>query len=39
MIWQCYSLLAYNLGFTFEDVVAAYIEKNEENYNRQRSGY
>ena len=39
MIWQCYSLLAYNLGFTFEDVVAAYIEKNEENYNRQHSGY
>ena len=38
-IWQCYGLLAYNLGFTFEDVVAAYIEKNEENYNRQRSGY
>ncbi|MFJ5791576.1 dUTP diphosphatase [Lysinibacillus sp. NPDC097162] len=38
-IWQCYGLLAYNLGFTFEDVVSAYIEKNEENYNRQRSGY
>jgi len=38
-IWQCYGLLAYNLGFTFEDVVGAYIEKNEENYNRQRSGY
>jgi len=39
VIWQCYGLLAFNLGFTFEDVVAAYIEKNEENYNRQRSGY
>ncbi|MFJ7646050.1 dUTP diphosphatase [Lysinibacillus sp. NPDC097279] len=38
-IWQCYGLLAYNLGFTFEDVVSAYIEKNEENYNRQRNGY
>ncbi|NOG28628.1 dUTP diphosphatase [Lysinibacillus fusiformis] len=38
-IWQCYGLLAYNLGFTFEDVVRAYIEKNEENYNRQRTGY
>ncbi|UPW82374.1 dUTP diphosphatase [Lysinibacillus sp. Ag94] len=38
-IWQCYGLLAFNLGFSFEDVVAAYIEKNEENYNRQRSGY
>lgn len=38
-IWQCYGLLAYNLGFTFEDVVHAYIEKNQENYNRQRTGY
>ncbi|MGE7984828.1 dUTP diphosphatase [Lysinibacillus fusiformis] len=38
-IWQCYGLLAYNLGFTFEDVVRAYIEKNQENYNRQRTGY
>ncbi|WP_313470768.1 dUTP diphosphatase [Lysinibacillus sp.] len=38
-IWQCYGLLAYNLEFTFEDVVGAYIEKNQENYNRQRSGY
>ncbi|WP_418302279.1 dUTP diphosphatase [Lysinibacillus fusiformis] len=38
-IWQCYGLLAYNLGFTFEDVVRAYIEKNEVNYNRQRTGY
>lgn len=38
-IWQCYGLLAYNLGFTFEDVVRAYVEKNEENYNRQRTGY
>ncbi|MFJ7697326.1 dUTP diphosphatase [Lysinibacillus fusiformis] len=38
-IWRCYGLLAYNLGFTFEDVVRAYIEKNQENYNRQRTGY
>lgn len=38
-IWQYYGLLAYNLGFTFEDVVHAYIEKNQENYNRQRTGY
>ena len=26
-IWQYYGLLAYNLGFTFEDVVGAYLEK------------
>lgn len=38
-IWQYYGLLAYNLGFTFEDVVSAYLEKNQENYHRQRSGY
>ncbi|WP_249659293.1 dUTP diphosphatase [Lysinibacillus fusiformis] len=38
-IWQCYGLLAYNFGFTFEDVVRAYVEKNKENYNRQRTGY
>lgn len=38
-IWQCYGILAHNLDFTFEDVVRAYIEKNQENYNRQRSGY
>ncbi|MEG0260913.1 MAG: dUTP diphosphatase [Lysinibacillus sp.] len=38
-VWQCYGLIAYNLDFTFEDVVTAYIAKNEENYNRQRSGY
>lgn len=38
-IWQCYGLLAYNFGFTFEDVVQAYVEKNKENYNRQRTGY
>lgn len=38
-IWQCYGLVAYNLGFSFDDVVRAYVEKNEENYQRQRTGY
>lgn len=38
-VWECYGLIAYNLGFTFDDIVHAYIEKNEENYNRQRRGY
>lgn len=38
-IWQYYGVIAYNLGFSFNDVVHAYIEKNEENYKRQRSGY
>lgn len=38
-IWQYYGVIAYNLGFSFNDVVYAYLEKNEENYKRQRSGY
>ncbi|GLC88336.1 dUTP diphosphatase [Lysinibacillus piscis] len=38
-VWQCYGLIAYNLGFTFEDIVTAYMAKNEKNYERQRSGY
>ena len=38
-IWQCYGVIAYNLGFSFDDVVRAYVEKNEENYKRQRTGY
>ncbi|CEA05645.1 dUTPase [Metalysinibacillus saudimassiliensis] len=38
-IWDSYALLAYNLDFTPEDIVRAYIAKNEENYARQRSGY
>ncbi|MEK5232829.1 dUTP diphosphatase [Lysinibacillus sp. FSL K6-0232] len=38
-IWQYYGLLAYNLDFTFDDVVSAYLEKNKENYKRQQSGY
>ncbi|MFJ7950263.1 dUTP diphosphatase [Lysinibacillus sp. NPDC096418] len=38
-IWQCYAVIANNLGFSFDDVVRAYIEKNEENYQRQRTGY
>ena len=33
-IWRCYSLIAYNLGFSFEEIVHAYLEKNEENYKR-----
>ena len=38
-IWQQYSLIAYNLGFTVEDIIEAYKEKNEKNYERQRNGY
>lgn len=38
-IWQSYAIIAYNLGFSFEEIVHAYLEKNEENYKRQHTGY
>ena len=38
-IWTQYSLIAYNLGFTVEDIIEAYKLKNEKNYERQRNGY
>lgn len=38
-VWSWYGAIATNLGFTHKEVVHAYIEKNEKNYERQRSGY
>jgi dimeric dUTPase (all-alpha-NTP-PPase superfamily) len=38
-LWHLYGKLAYNLGFTVEDILDAYLAKNEKNYERQRSGY
>ena len=38
-IWQSYGVLAYNLGLTLDDIIHAYIKKNETNYERQRTGY
>ena len=38
-VWQYYGVLAYNLGFTLDDIIQAYIAKNEKNYERQRNGY
>ena len=38
-IWQCYGVIADRLGFSFDEIVRAYLEKNEENYKRQRTGY
>ena len=38
-IWQVYAQLAYNLHFSVTDVLKAYVEKNEKNYERQKSGY
>jgi len=38
-MWNAYGELAFNLGFTVEDIIEAYRAKNEKNYERQRSGY
>lgn len=38
-VWQYYGVLAYNLDFSFDDIIGAYIAKNEKNYERQRTGY
>lgn len=38
-VWSKYGMLAHNLGFSVEEIIQAYIEKNEKNYERQRSGY
>lgn len=31
--------LTYALGFTFDDIYQAYIDKNKENYERMKRGY
>ncbi|HEY4532134.1 MAG TPA: dUTP diphosphatase [Kurthia sp.] len=38
-MWEQYSIIAYNLNFTIDDVLQAYELKNEKNYERQRNGY
>ncbi|MCG7335474.1 dUTP diphosphatase [Sporosarcina sp. ACRSM] len=38
-IWIHYGAIAKKLGFTNEDIIKAYIAKNEENYERQKTGY
>lgn len=38
-VWIHYGAIAKELGFTNEDIIHAYIAKNEENYNRQKTGY
>ncbi|SER89861.1 dUTP diphosphatase [Psychrobacillus sp. OK032] len=38
-IWVLYGAIAEKLGFSSEDVLKAYISKNETNYERQKSGY
>ncbi|MFJ7827019.1 dUTP diphosphatase [Psychrobacillus sp. NPDC096623] len=38
-LWILYGAIAEKLGFSSEDVLQAYIEKNETNYERQKNGY
>jgi dimeric dUTPase (all-alpha-NTP-PPase superfamily) len=38
-VWIHYGAIAKKLGFTNEDIIIAYLAKNEENYNRQKTGY
>ncbi|MDW0110385.1 dUTP diphosphatase [Sporosarcina aquimarina] len=38
-LWDYYGILAEQLGFSTKEIVEAYIEKNEKNYERQKSGY
>lgn len=38
-VWMQYGAIANSLGFTEEQIVQAYVNKNEENYARQRNGY
>lgn len=38
-LWQTFGALAEALGFSYEEVLTAYVEKNETNYKRQQQGY
>lgn len=38
-VWIHYGAIAQKLGFTYADIINAYIAKNEENYERQKTGY
>lgn len=38
-LWQTFGAIATALGFSYEEVLQAYIEKNETNYKRQQEGY
>lgn len=38
-IWKCYGAIAKALNFDEQNIIEAYISKNEKNYERQRTGY
>lgn len=38
-VWSCYGAIADILGFSYEEVLEAYVAKNQKNYDRQKEGY
>jgi len=38
-VWVLYGAIAERLGFSNEEVLTAYIDKNKTNYERQQNGY
>lgn len=38
-IWSWYGAIALHLEFSYEDVLEAYMAKNQKNYDRQKEGY
>lgn len=38
-IWSWYGGIAHELGFTYDEILEAYIAKNKTNYDRQNEGY
>ncbi|RNF40877.1 dUTP diphosphatase [Planococcus salinus] len=38
-VWSWYGAIAAQLDFSYDDVLDAYLEKNQKNYDRQREGY
>ena len=39
ILWKNFILLGNTLGFTWEEVISAYLKKNEINHQRQLQGY
>ena len=38
-VCSCYGNIADILGFSYEEVLDAYVAKNQKNYDRQKDGY
>ncbi|MGN7388281.1 dUTP diphosphatase [Sporosarcina sp. SAFN-015] len=38
-VWIHYGAIANRIGISYSEIMKAYLEKNEENYKRQQTGY